>query len=94
MVRVLIERRVSEGMVESFYQTLREMRREAIHTPGYISGESLRNARDHHHFAVLSTWNSIQAWEAWSRSEARHEVMLRIAPMLEESERITVFEPL
>ena len=94
MVRVLIERRIAEGMVESFHQTLREMRREAIHTPGYISGESLRNTKDHHHFAVLSTWNSVHAWEAWNRSEARRKVMARIGPMLAESERITVFEPL
>ena len=34
MVRVLIERRISEGMVEEFHRTLREMRREAVHIAG------------------------------------------------------------
>ena len=92
MVRVLIERRISEGMVETFHQTLREMRREAIHTPGNVSGESLRDTHDHHHYFVISTWNSPQAWQAWNASEGRQRVMARIGPMLEEPEKITVLE--
>lgn len=93
MVRVLIERRVSEGMLENFNLALREMRLQAVHKPGYISGESLRNAEDPHHFVVLSTWNSLDDWKAWAVSDARRLVMLKIGPMLQEAEKITVLEP-
>ncbi len=93
MVRVLIDRHVSEGMVEDYRRCLREMRLQAVHKEGYISGESLRDAADAHHFVVISTWRSRAAWDAWAGSEARRGVMLRIAPMLEEPERVTVLEP-
>ena len=93
MVRVLIERRVSEGMLEAFHLALRRMRTEAVLKPGYISGESWRNARNPHHFVVISTWNSRPDWEAWFGSEGRRQEMLRVGPMLEEAERITVLEP-
>ncbi len=94
MVRVLIERRVSEGMLENFNLALREMRLQAVYKPGYISGESLRNAEDAHHFIVLSTWNTLDDWKAWAVSDARRQVMLKIGPMLEEPEKITVLEPI
>jgi quinol monooxygenase YgiN len=93
MVRVLIERRVPEGMTDSFHQVLREMRWEAIQRPGYISGESFRDAKDPRHYVVLSTWQSAEAWESWSASEARARVMARIRPLLAGPEEITVLEP-
>ncbi len=93
MVRVLIERRISEGMVESYNLALREMRLQAVQKEGYISGETLRNTRNAHHYVVISTWNSRHDWQAWADSEARRQVMAKIAPMLEESEKVTVLEP-
>ncbi len=92
MVRVLIERRVSEGMLEEFHLALRRMRTEAVLKPGYISGESWRNARNPLHFVVISTWSSRDDWEAWARSDARNRVMVAIAPMLAEPEKVTVLE--
>lgn len=94
MVRVLIERRVSAGMSGDFHEALRQMRREALHRKGYISGESWRNAMNPNHLVVISSWISKNDWEAWVSSEARQKVLATIGPMLDEPEKITVLEPL
>ncbi len=93
MVRVMIERRVAEGMVEAYQRSVREMRHEALRHEGYISGETLREVADPRHYVIISTWSDPVAWERWAASEARQRVMRRIAPLLEEPEKVTVFEP-
>ena len=93
MVRVLIERHIVGGMVEEFRVALRNVRLQATHREGYISGESLHDAADPHHYFVISTWNSAAAWEAWQKTGARLQVMAVIGPMLEEPEKVTVLEP-
>ncbi|MDF1552607.1 MAG: antibiotic biosynthesis monooxygenase [Deferrisomatales bacterium] len=93
MVRVLIERHIAGGMVEEFQLALRNLRLGAAPREGYISGESLHDAADPHHFYVISTWHSAAAWRAWQNSDSRRAVMAAIGPMLEEPEKITVLEP-
>ena len=60
MIRVLIERRIAEGMVEGFRLALRNMRVQATPQEGYISGESLHDRADPHVYYVISTWNSVR----------------------------------
>lgn len=93
MIRVLIERRLAEGVEEDLQRAMREMRREAIHVPGYLSGETLRSIADPNRYVIISSWRSKQEWEAWSRSETRKRIEARIAPLLAEPERLMVFEP-
>ena len=93
MVRVLIERHIAEGMVEEFRLALRTMRGQATPREGYISGESLHDAADPHHYYVISTWNSPAAWGAWQNSDTRRGQMALIGPMLDEPEKITILFP-
>ncbi|MDW7710631.1 MAG: antibiotic biosynthesis monooxygenase [Deferrisomatales bacterium] len=93
MVRVLIERRVPEGMAGDFLLALRQMRFEAVHRPGYVSGETWRDAADPLRFIVISTWTSRQAWDAWVASDARSRTMALLGPMIDGPEEITVLEP-
>lgn len=93
MIRVLIERRLGEGLEDELQRAMREMRREAIHVRGYLSGETLRSLTDPNRYVIVSTWRSLAEWEAWSRSEARQRIEGRIGPLLAEPERVTVFEP-
>ncbi len=94
MIRVLLERRVAEGLEAAFDQVLRDVRQGAVHFPGYISGESLRDPANPHHFFVISTWRSKRDWDAWEHSEERERFQVRMTPLLEERERVTVLEPL
>jgi heme-degrading monooxygenase HmoA len=93
MIRVLIERRLAEGVEEDLQRAMREMRREAIHVPGYLSGETLRSISDPNRYVIISSWRSQADWEAWSRSETRRRIEEHIAPLLAEPEQVMVFEP-
>ena len=93
MIRVVIERWLAEGGEEPIERIMRDLRRKAIHTSGYVTGETLRDVADPHHFLILSTWRTREAWEAWAASETRQEIEDQIRLMLAEPEKITVFEP-
>jgi heme-degrading monooxygenase HmoA len=72
---------------------LHEVRREAVHAEGYISGETLRDAADPHHYVIISTWRSRLDWERWAASTDRIKAMERMRPLLSDDERIGVLEP-
>jgi quinol monooxygenase YgiN len=93
MIRLLIERRLAEGSEERLRNAMRDLRREALHVPGYVSGETHRDLDDPRHFVVIATWRSREAWEAWSRSDKRRAIEDQIRPLLEEPEKVTVLEP-
>lgn len=92
MIRVLIERKLAEGAEEKLQEAMRHIRREAIHYPGYVSGESLRDVHDPHHFVILSTWRSREEWEMWKASDLRRQMEEEITPFLRGPEKITVLE--
>lgn len=92
MIRVLLERHLVEGMEETFRQVQRDVRQSAVGFPGYVSGESLKNQDDDRHYVVVSTWRSRADWDAWAHSEARGQAQAQMSPLLEEPERVTVFE--
>jgi heme-degrading monooxygenase HmoA len=92
MIRVLIERQVAEHMEEPYRAMLRDVRREAVHAGGYISGETLRDATDPRHYVIISTWNTRRDWDEWAGSRERVRAMERMRPMLAEPERVRVLE--
>jgi heme-degrading monooxygenase HmoA len=92
MVRVLIERWLLPGMEEQIMAAFREMRRDAVHAAGYVSGETLRDVADPAHYVIVSTWRSRSDWDQWAESEARQRARKRIAPLLAKPERVAVLE--
>lgn len=93
MVRVLIERWLAEGEVHLLHESMRELRREALNVPGYVSGETLCDVADPTHYVVIATWRSIKEWQDWKASEVRTKVEERIRPLLMADEKFTVLEP-
>lgn len=92
MIRVLIERRLIEQVDTFAHDTFRELRQEAIKKPGYISGETLRDANDPNHYIVISSWQTKEDWYAWANSEERRRADEYFRAALSEPEKITVLE--
>jgi heme-degrading monooxygenase HmoA len=93
MIRVVIERWLADEDDQTIQRTMRDLRREAIHQPGYVSGETLRDAADPRHLLAVSTWRTREEWEAWAASDARRRIEDQIAPLLSEPERVGIFAP-
>jgi heme-degrading monooxygenase HmoA len=93
MIRVVIERWLAEAGSEAIEKIMRDLRREAIHSAGYVTGETLRDTADPNHFLIISTWRSQEEWEAWAASGARRQIEGQIRLLLAEPEKILVYEP-
>jgi heme-degrading monooxygenase HmoA len=92
MIRVVIERKLSQEGDEEIQHAMRDLRREAINQPGYVSGETLRDTANPYHFLIISTWRTREEWETWANSVRRREIEDQIGQMLTESERVTICE--
>jgi quinol monooxygenase YgiN len=82
MIRVLIERQCKAGKERALDSLLNDLRAKSLNQPGYISGETLVGIDDPKSFLVISTWTKLDTWKAWEDSQARHEVVHLIAPLI------------
>ena len=94
MIRVLIERRIDPKMEVPYQKLMREIRGAALHMPGFISGETLQDSSDPHHYFLISTWRTRGGWDKWAVTPERLALRTELAPMLTEPERLTILEPL
>lgn len=92
MIRVLIERHIMDGIEDIYEDTVRNILQEAIQAPGFLAGESMKDANNPSRRLTLSKWRSPQDWNNWIHSEERKKIMYKIDPMLSEPEKITILE--
>ncbi len=92
MIRVIIERHQKEAKKGELIHLLRELRASAINQPGYVSGESLANIKDASIVSVLSTWQSLNDWRKWAKSETRTRLEKQIEPLLKEKPKVSIYQ--
>jgi heme-degrading monooxygenase HmoA len=92
MVRVMIERHLKRGKKGDLLTLLRELRTAALHHPGYITGETLSRTEDSSIVSTLSTWRSLNDWQAWEKSEPRIRLYKKIEPLLGKKPKVTVYQ--
>ena len=91
-VKILIRRHFKENTVERAVALLNNFRQDAVHQPGYISGETWRNHYDPRSITVVSTWQSVDDWIRWEESEARAAHEAKLEGLLEESAKFEVYD--
>ncbi|MFC3151154.1 antibiotic biosynthesis monooxygenase family protein [Litoribrevibacter euphylliae] len=92
MIRVLIERNIMDGLDDIYEESVRNILQSAIQAPGFLAGESMKDASNPRRRLTLSKWRSQQDWINWLNSNERTEIMYKIDPMLSEPEKITILE--
>lgn len=92
MIRVMIERLVAEELIEHYERIAGDTLQRSMRVNGFISGESLRDVINPRHRLVIATFRTLQDWQRWYSSEERRELLSQITPMLEQEEKITIFE--
>ncbi len=92
MIKVLIERRVVEGLEKPYEHAIGELLKVIGTAPGYLGGDSMRKMYQPNHYVVISNWKDLSAWEAWKHSKERKQLLDKINPFLEYPETCTVLE--
>jgi heme-degrading monooxygenase HmoA len=83
-IKVIITRKVARGREMDLHPLLMELRTKAMEQKGYISGETLKGISDPDEFMVISTWNSLENWDAWNDNPDRIEIQEKIDAILEQ----------
>ena len=94
MIKVIIERQVAEGLESHYEKAVSELLSVMTSAPGYISGESLVNAKQSNHYVVIAKWTAESAWSQWFHSNDRKRLMTAIAPFLQTDEKFTLLKQL
>jgi len=92
MIRVFIERRVPSELIDVYNALARENLQSAMSTTGFISGEVLFDINDTEKRLIVATYRTLNDWSRWYHSEERRNMMARITPMLEQAEKISIYE--
>jgi heme-degrading monooxygenase HmoA len=71
-VKILIKRSIGQQVASVLQPLIVELRAHAMKQPGYISGETLKCLERPGEYLVVSTWDSLAAWENWLRSRDRN----------------------
>lgn len=90
-IRVLIEREIEPGQEVKLLQILMQMRSKALRSKGYISGETLRALNDPNKYLVISTWQDVEAWKVWQKSEEREKYEKEMKQLLRAPERTAIY---
>lgn len=94
MIKVIIERVVAEGLEVPYEKAVGELLTVMTRAHGYISGESLVDARQSNHYVVIARWSDLAAWDEWFLSDGRKDIVAAIAPFLQTDEKFTVLRQL
>jgi heme-degrading monooxygenase HmoA len=91
-VKVLIKRKVADKNAPELEALLRKMRALTLNQKGYISGETFTRLDEPGVSMVISTWQSIDDWRAWTLSKERIEVQEQIDKLLGDTTKYEIFE--
>ena len=90
MIKVIIERKIADGMESTYDAAIKNTLRAILEAPGYVSGATYKDVKDSNRRVIITNWANHEAWQLWSKSAERADVIGAIQPILEEQEKITV----
>ncbi len=90
-VKILIKRKMAESHVLELTSLLKKLRALTLDQPGYVSGETLRRVDKPGESMVISTWSSVEDWNAWVNNERRISIQSQIDQLLGEETEYAVY---
>jgi len=91
-VKIFITRKVSQEDVLELTVLLKKLRSLTLNQDGYIYGETLKRVDREDECMVISTWRSLDDWNAWVNDEQRMTVQSEIDLLLGEETNYAVYE--
>lgn len=91
-VKIFIKRKVKSENIMELTSLLKKLRSLTINQQGYISGETLRRIDVPDECMVISTWRTVEDWNAWVDNEKRIAVQNEIDRLLGEETEYAIYE--
>lgn len=77
-IKVFIRRSYPKEQQKELNKHIREIRSLVPMQPGYISSEYLKTIDDSNEIMTISSWFSLEDWQAWLDSDKRKEIQDKI----------------
>lgn len=90
MIKVMLERNIRGKNVPEIVRLMRQMRVRAMQQPGYVTGETLHSVDNPNYYVVISSWDTKENWDAWSKNPERQKMSEEIDKLLEAPTKVTV----
>lgn len=90
-VKIFIKRKVQDQCVVELTLLLKKLRALTLEQPGYISGETLNRIDKKNECMVISTWRSVEDWNAWVNNPKRIEVQTNIDRLIGEDTEYAMY---
>ena len=91
-VKIFIKRVVSNENVLALTLLLKKLRSLTLNQQGYIFGETLKRVDRKDECMVISTWRSIDDWNAWLNNQERASIQGEIDLLLGHETDYSVYE--
>ncbi len=91
-VKIFIKRKVSPENVLALTVLLKDLRTLTLNQSGYIYGETLKRVDRKDECMVISTWRSLEDWNAWLHNEERIAIQNQINLLLGQDTEYAVYE--
>ena len=91
-VKIFIKRKVSQANVLDLTVLLKKLRSLTLSQSGYIYGETLKRVDQQDESMVISTWRSLDDWNAWVENSERIAIQNEIDRLLGEKTDYAVYE--
>jgi heme oxygenase (mycobilin-producing) len=91
-VKIFIKRKVSPAHVLELTVLLKKLRSLTLSQSGYIYGETLKRVDRQDESMVISTWRSLDDWNAWVNNSERVAIQNEIDRLLGEKTEYAVYE--
>ena len=91
-VKILIKRKVSADKAAKLGDLAMQLRSRVIKQPGYVSGETLKKVDSPDDYLVISSWKSLDDWDAWKASKEREFIQSQIDTLLGQNTEYEVYQ--
>ena len=91
-VKILIKRRFQEKYFKEIDEMIKKHRHGAMNQVGYISSETLWDAKDPYRVVVASNWRTLKDWNIWKNSDERRHVDEKIKGFLDGETEYEAYE--
>lgn len=90
-VKILIYRNISKEQEPIVRPFLKQLRQLALRQTGYISGESLISGENLEENLIISSWESLDYWEAFLDNDDSRKIRMNIDQILGRETRYQVY---